>query len=367
MPIKIGFDARMIENSGIGIRIQHILKFWPIAEEKAELHIFGDPSLLSKYNLPSHSKIIPYTTKIYSIQEWLGHPYMKKMDVLDIPHFNVPIFYIRKCIVTIHDLIPYHFKAAHSSIIKRIYLQFIFRWIKWFARKVIAVSEFTKQDLISEFKFFDSKISVIYNGIDIGFFSKRKSTEISIFQKKYKLPEEYLFTVGIGKSHKNFPFLLISLEEMWKNKSLVLPLVIGGISKKIPNELSEIQKKYKNKIYFLPHLPYSELPLAYQGAGLFVYPSLYEGFGFPVLEAQSVGTPVLSSSASVLPEILQDTAEYFDPSDKEDLKLKIIDLIKNKKKQIQLSKQGETNSKRFLWKYAIGNLKALYESVIEQN
>ncbi|WP_246047655.1 glycosyltransferase family 4 protein [Leptospira ilyithenensis] len=365
MPIKVGFDARMIENSGIGIRIQHILKFWPLSEKDAELHIFGDPSLLSKHNLPSHSKIIPYTAKIYSIKEWLGHPSMKKMDILDIPHFNVPIFYIRKCIVTIHDLIPYHFKTAHGSLVKRIYIQFIFRWIKWFAFKIIAVSEFTKKDLTKEFHYQAARVFVIYNGIDTELFSKGKAAELSSFQKKYKLPKDYIFTVGIGKAHKNFPFLLETLEEMWQDKSLKLPLVIGGISKKVPNELLEFQKKHKTLIYFLPHLPYNKLPLAYQAARLFIYPSMYEGFGFPVLEAQALGTPVLSSSASVLSEILKDTAEYFDPSDKDDLKIKLSEVLKNQKKQKQLSKLGETNSKRFLWKDAIENLNSLYRSEIE--
>ncbi|EOQ95853.1 glycosyltransferase, group 1 family protein [Leptospira wolbachii serovar Codice str. CDC] len=351
----------MIENSGIGIRIQHILKFWPISPQTADLFIFGDPAILKKYNLPKEAQIIEYKTNIYSPKEFLGHPEMANMDLLDIPHFNIPFPYIRKCIVTIHDLIPYHFKAAHSSFVKRVYMQIVFRWIKWFALKIITVSKFTKQDLVQSFGYSENKISVVYNGIDRKIFSNKPLTNLNIFLKKQSLPKSYLFTVGIGKAHKNFPFLLETIEELWKEKKLNLPLVIGGISKEIPTELKVFKDKYPNLIFFLPHLPYEELPLAYQGAKLFIFPSLYEGFGFPVLESQSVGTVVLSSNVSVLPEILGSTAEYFDPYSKENLKSKILFLLSNDKLQKDYQKKGLVNANRFLWHNAIQSLNNVYK------
>ncbi|EKJ87587.1 glycosyltransferase involved in cell wall biosynthesis [Leptospira meyeri] len=361
MRLKIGYDARMIENSGIGIRIQHILKFWPISTESAELFIFGDPTVLKKYNLPKHAEIIEYKSSIYSPKEFLGHRRMGEMDLLDIPHFNIPFPYIRKCIVTIHDLIPYHFKAAHSSLVKRIYMQIVFRWIKWFARKIITVSEYTKQDLVQSFGYLEDKISVVYNGIDRKIFLKKPLANLNVFLKKQSLPKSYLFTVGIGKAHKNFPFLLETIEELWKEKKINLPLVIGGISKEIPTELRAFKDKYPNLIFFLPHLPYEELPLAYQGAKLFIFPSLYEGFGFPVLESQSVGTVVLSSNVSVLPEVLGSTAEYFDPYSKENLKSKILFLLSNDKILKDYQKKGLVNVNRFLWHNAIQSLANVYK------
>ncbi|WP_226992831.1 glycosyltransferase family 4 protein [Leptospira biflexa] len=350
MQKKIGYDARMIENSGIGIRIQHILKFWPIPSKEAELFIFGDPNRLNKYDLPKHAKIIPYFTPIYSPKEFFGHPQMAEMDILDIPHFNVPLRYLRKCIVTIHDLIPYHFKEAHGSILKRLYLQIVLRSIKWFARHIIAVSQYTKDDLIKCFGYRRETITVVFNGIDLNNFTKRPQPKVNAFLKEFQLPKEYLFTVGIGKAHKNFPFLLSNLESLWKKQSLKLPLVIGGISKEIPEELLTFQKQNPHRIYFLEHLPYDLLPLAYQGAHLFLYPSLFEGFGFPVLEAQAMGTVVLSSNASVLPEVLLDSAEYFDPNDDESFQLNLLALLSDGKRQKAFQTKGIQNSHRFLWK-----------------
>ncbi|PJZ46921.1 glycosyltransferase family 4 protein [Leptospira brenneri] len=365
MRLKIGYDARMIENSGIGIRIQHILKFWPISPQTAELFIFGDPSVLKKYDLPKDAKIIEYKTSIYSPKEFLGHPQMAEMDVLDIPHFNIPFPYIRKCVVTIHDLIPYHFKVAHASLVKRVYLQIVFRWIKWFALKVITVSEFTKQDLIHFFGYSKDKISVVYNGIDLETFSQQNANKVSTFKRKHDLPASYLFTVGIGKTHKNFPFLLSNLEELWAKKELNLPLVVGGLSKEIPEEFLNFQKKYPDKIYFLSHLPYAELPLAYQAAKIFLYPSLFEGFGFPVLEAQAMGTVVFSSNASVLPEVLGVGYEPFDPKDSTSFQTKLLSLLKDSKRQNQLKKLGESNAKRFQWKPAIKELNSLYKTLLK--
>ncbi|EOQ89581.1 glycosyltransferase, group 1 family protein [Leptospira yanagawae serovar Saopaulo str. Sao Paulo = ATCC 700523] len=367
MQKKIGYDARMIENSGIGIRIQHILKFWSLNSKEAKLYIFGDPSRLKKYDLPKHAEIIPYLTKIYSPKEFFGHPKMAEMDVLDIPHFNVPLRYLRKCIVTIHDLIPYHFKETHASIAKRIYLQIVLRSIKWFAKSIIAVSKYTKDDLIKSFGYRSETITVVYNGIDLHNFAKHPTAKVNSFLKTYHLPKQYLFTVGIGKTHKNFPFLLSNLEVLWKQGTLKLPLVIGGISKEIPNELLDFQKENPNRIFFLEHLPYDLLPLAYQGATLFVYPSLFEGFGFPVLEAQTVGTVVLSSDASVLPEVLRDSAIFFDPKNNQSFQTKLTSLLSNQKLQKETQKKGLLNANRFLWKNVLKPYYQLYQPILKES
>ncbi len=365
MTINIGYDARMIENSGIGIRIQHILKYWPIPSSFASLTIFGNPNTIKKYETPSHAKVVSYTAPIYSLQEMIGHPDMKKMDLIDVPHFNVPLPYLRKSIVTIHDLIPYHFKSAHSSIIKRIYLNLIFRLICWFAKKIITVSEFTKQDLVTSFGVKREKVTVIYNGIDDGAFKKQQKKDIDRFRKELQLPKEYLFTVGIGKAHKNFSFLLSSLAGIWSDKKLNLPLVIGGIGKEIPSELLEFQSRFPNKIFFLPHLPYAKLPFAYAGAKIFLYASLYEGFGFPILEAQASETPVLSSKATVMPEILESSAEFFDPTNVLDFQNRLLLLLNNTTQQKKLVQKGNKNHKRFLWTSAIQNLDTFYRKMIQ--
>ncbi len=361
---KIGYDARMIAHSGIGVRIQHILKYWPLSESEAELYVFGNPELLKKHNLPIHAKIVPYFAKIYSLKEILGHPQMAEMDFLDIPHFNIPIFYIRKCIVTIHDLIPFHFKPAHGSFIKRLYINFILRIISLLAYKIVAVSKYTRDDFESHFANRNQKLEIIYNGIDPGTFFPHPTTDIERFRSDYQLPAEFLLAVGIGKKHKNFDFLVKNLSSLWEKKTIKLPLVIGGLGKDVPQELLDWKNRFPNQLYFLEHLSYQELPKVYQSAQLFLFASLFEGFGFPVLESQAVGTPVLSSQATVLPEILGNTALLFDPHEDNAFQEKLLQILQNPELRADFRKKGLQNVKRFHWEIQIARLRNFYLGIL---
>ncbi len=363
---KIGYDARMIEHSGIGVRIQHILKFWPLSETEAELFVFGDPALLRKHHLPSHAQIIEYRAGIYSLKELMGHPKMREMDFLDIPHFNIPILNLSTCIVTIHDLIPYHFKQAHRSFVKRVYLNLILRMIARYAYRVICVSNFTKNDFTKFFYHRSEEISVIYNGIDPNVFSANGNENLDDFRSKHLLPKEFLLTIGIGKKHKNFEFLIKNLTLLWKENSLKLPLVIGGLVKEIPREIQNFKDQFPELIVLLQHLPYEALPYVYKSAKLFLFPSLFEGFGFPVLEAQASGTPVLSSDATVLPEILKESALLFDAKNDADFQKKLIGLLSDQKEIARLKSAGLSNAKSFHWKEQIRDLRIFYLKILSQ-
>lgn len=350
---KIGIDVRMIEHSGIGVRILNLVQY--LAKENLsglEIYLFGNREVLNKYGLEKSFSIIEYNTPVYSIKEFLGHPKMKEMDILDIPHFNIPIRYLNKCVVTIHDIIPYKMKEFFPSKAKQIYIRLIFSLIRKYSKKVISVSECTKKDLVEEFHFSPEQIHNIYNGLNQDLFLARKEKEITLFKTQYELTKDYLLTVGIGKGHKNLQFVIRSLTPLWIEGNLDLPLILAGTGGKIPEHLLEIVKPIEKFIIPFPKLAYEELPLLYQGAKMLIFPSLYEGFGFPLLEAQGVGCPVFSSNASVMPEILGNSAFLFDPVNEkkfqEELRLLLLNpsLLKSKR---QL---GYENVKRFSWKKA---------------
>lgn len=361
---KIGIDARMIEHSGIGVRILNLLQH--LAKEKRDgldIYLFGNKEILGKYGLDSKFPIIEYNTKVYSIREFWGHSKMAEMDLIDIPHFNVPLRYLKKCVVTIHDIIPYKMKEFFPSKAKQIYLRLIFFLIKKFSRRVISVSECTKSDLVEVFNFSPDKIQTVYNGLNHELFKPHSKKEASDFRIKYNLEKEYLLTVGIGKGHKNLDFIIKVLSPLWLEVNLDLPLVIAGASGKIPEHLIDIIQPVEKFIIPFQKIPYEELPLLYQNAKMLIFPSLYEGFGFPLLEAQGVGCPVLSSNASVMPEVLQGSAYYFDPKDgkkfQEEFRLFMLNpsLLKTK---VPL---GFENVKRFSWKKAADETLGLYREL----
>ena len=360
---KIGIDVRMIEHSGIGVRILNLVQH--LAKEKREgldIYLFGNSEILGKYGLDKEFKIIEYNAGIYSLREFFGHSKMSDMDLLDIPHFNVPLRFLKKCIVTIHDIIPYKMKEFFPSKIKRIYMKLIFFLIKKYSHKVVSVSECTKSDLVEVFHFSETQIVNIYNGLNHELFYPHSKKEITEFRIKYNLEKEYLLTVGIGKGHKNLGFVIRTLTPLWLEGNLDLPLVLAGAGGKIPEHLVEVIHPVEKFIIPFQKISYEELPLLYQSAKMLIFPSLYEGFGFPLLEAQGVGCPVLSANVSVMPEILRGSAYFFDPTEEakfqQEFRLFMLNpsLLKTK---VPL---GYENAKRFSWKKAAEETLRLYRA-----
>lgn len=360
--MKIGYDARMLEHTGIGTRILNVLLHLHKHKKDHEIILFGNKELIKKYSLDNYYPIIEYNVPIYKIKEFFGHPKMAEMDLLDIPHFNVPLRFLTKSIVTIHDLIPYKMKEYFPSLLKQGYIKTIFPLIKHFSKKVISVSGYTKQDLVKEFHFKLENIQVIYNGINTEIFFKRNELECSKFKKEYNLPEKYILAVGLGKPHKNLNFVIKNLSPLWLSKELDLPLVIAGAGGKMPEYLLDAAKPVMDFLIPFPRLDYFDLPLLYQNAQMLIFPSLYEGFGFPPLEAAAVDCPVLSSNATVLPEVIGDSGFYFNPLSGEDFVRNFKNLIADESLRKSKIKAGRENCKRFSWETSSKDIIRIYES-----
>ncbi|MDV6237412.1 glycosyltransferase family 1 protein [Leptospira ellisii] len=380
-PLRIGMDARMIAHSGIGMRIRGILKFLgpEAAKHNVCVYLFGDPATIqaegiscrpftgfeeefeigtkppgrSAQNVEYSYPVIPYTTPIYSPKEFLGHPSMKRMDLLDIPHFNAPIRYLSKCIVTIHDIIPFRMREFHSAFSKRIYMQIVFRLIRFFAKGIVSVSEFTAEDLRSVFGFPREKITIVHNSIDDSVFYPATASEKKNFLKKYKLEKGYLLSVGIGKGHKNLNLVLNALSSVSGGKGISTKWVLGGAFGKIPEYLRGDVGNFRGEIIPMPRLDLDELRCLYSCAGLLVFPSKYEGFGFPPLEAQACGCPVISSNATAMPEILGDGVSYFSPDHTDELESLLRKFLTGRNSEFKrLIPEGKKNVLRFSWEKA---------------
>ncbi|PJZ70018.1 glycosyl transferase [Leptospira perolatii] len=347
----------MIAHSGIGMRIRGLLReLGTISSKKGiEITLFGDSNLLKK-QLPtevlSHYKFESYTSGIYSIKELIGPEKLREFHLLDIPHFNAPLNYLEKSIVTVHDIIPFRMKQFHSSFLKQAYMRILFRFLQQKAAKIISVSNFTKTDLINVFGFFNDRVRTIYNGVDREVFYPTQKSESSDFLKKYSLEPEYLLSVGIGKQHKNLDFVLRSFKRLWSLGKLEKKWVIAGAEGTLPEYLKKESGGWEDQIRVLPKLELSELGLLYSRAAMLVFPSLYEGFGFPPVEAQACRCPVYSSNASVMPEILGNSAFYFHPDDSDMFETGLLELLSKPKLLKSRLDLGEKNSEKYSWKAA---------------
>lgn len=228
--------------------------------------------------------------------------------------FPVPILLFKKNMVsTIHDiccwdcpetmngLSNWYFKISHIVAMKK-------------CKAIITISEFSKQRIIDKLNYPKEKIWLVYCGVDEKFLNYEKDyNESKNIKEKYGLPDRYLLSLSTLEPRKNLRLLVAAYEELMKEQNFDLPLVLAGRKGwKMDELLSGIDKTLADKIIFTGFIDDQDLPAIYGNSTLFVFPSIYEGFGMPPLEALACGTTVISSNSSSLPEVLGNAVIYFD-------------------------------------------------------
>ena len=312
---KIAIDARMVSRSGIGTCIQHWLR------DVGYSVALGDPKDLEAYSeVPTH---IPFISGIYGYKEQIKFPYCKlrkqKPDVLHIPHCNVPLFYRGKMMVTVHDLTHLVHPEFLPMKVVHLYFKFIFWFICKRANRILADSESTKRDLLRFYKADESKITVVPLGYGKEFVRKPKE-EVAYLYDKFNIPRDKKILLYVGNllPHKNLNMLLEGFARMQGREDCRLVLV----GKAFDGRTQDTREKDLGLEGLTIHagmVSQEDLVSFYNLADLVVLPSLYEGFGLPVLEAFACGTPVACSNTSSLPEVGGSVAKYFDPQNAESI------------------------------------------------
>ncbi len=354
--MRIGLDVRMIGNSGIGTTIQELLnQFSP--EQKKDLVLLGNsaesPDRACVY------KQVPYP--IYGLkQHWAYGRLLNKarLNLYHMPHYDVPYSYRGPLVVTVHDLIHYLFPQYSTKPLTRLYSNMMLHHVTRAASHIITVSENTKRDLLNAFPRAAEKTTVLYPAVDRAF-APVKGAALQDVLVYYRLLPGYLLYIGNLREGKNTRRLLRSYERLAAEKNDLPPLVLAG-----RNSLPDLKFSPDNpRIRYLGEVPAEDLPALYSGASLFVFPSLYEGFGLPPLEAMACGTPVITSSVASLPEVCGDAAMYVDPLSERDIAEKIWSLCESLKAREVLRSKGFERVKNFSWsRFADGTWK-IYEDV----
>lgn len=363
--MKVAIDARMLKMSGIGVYIQHLI------ENKCYEILIGNKEELEKYN-KQNTNIIKFNSPIYGIKEQLKFPYKKlrkmKPDILHVPHYNVPIFYRGKIIVTIHDLthliLPQFLPNRFSYIYAKIML--------WIATKkashILTVSENTKKDIIKMFKVNPDKITVTYNGVGEEFVKKDKSKILYLYDK-FNIPhsKKCIMYVGNLKPHKNLERLLEAYSKIKNRQDTCLILVGKAFSNYDELDRKEKILKIENQVIHTGIVSQEELIDLYNLADIFIFPSLYEGFGIPIIEALSCGTTVICSNNSSLPEVGGKLVKYFDPYNIEEMVQKIDEELENNN-IINLEHQDIKQwLEKFNWKKTSKETKEIFNRIYNEN
>jgi glycosyltransferase involved in cell wall biosynthesis len=314
----ICLDARMYQHSGIGVYLMQLID-----------ELIKTPSIKLTVIVPAPHlepfkglKQIVLRAGIYSIKEQLLLPIkVPACDIFWSPHYNVPLLCIRakKRWVTIHDV--FHLRFSHSlGIMQRLYARLLMTAACRYAEKIFTVSNFSKKEILHFFKV-ENKIEVVHNQVNINKFSRQHSKEeIHEVLKKYNIDTPYILFVGNIKPHKNLITLIKAFEKIINQISSVKLVIVGKAEGFITpdNEIGAYIKNnpsLKNLLFFTGLVEENELPILYSQARIFVFPSLYEGFGYPPLEALAAGTKVICSNIEPIQEVCGDKVKYFNPYD----------------------------------------------------
>jgi glycosyltransferase involved in cell wall biosynthesis len=282
--------------------------------------------------------------------EILTHP----PDALFVPSHVLPPVHPRNSLVTVHDLGYKYFPHAHPSL-ARLYLDWTTRWNVRAARAVIADSYATRDDIIRFYGTPPGKIRVIYPSYNRELFAgARDQDQIQRVRERFGLHLPYIVSVGTVQPRKNHQRLVEAFAGVPADHILVIVGKKGFQFERLADSVRALH--LTGRVVFADYVLASDLPALYAGAQLAVLPSLYEGFGFPALEAQACGTPLICSNASSLPEVGGNGALYFDPQDVGQLRAAMLQALTDNALRRALVAQGTENLKRFSWERAAREL-----------
>ena len=365
----IAIDARKYFDFGIGSYLQNLISALPDLRSNHTFSLLAAPDDLRRIACPEdwtrHST--PY--KRYSLGELmlLGRQARRLgADLLHEPHYTLPLGLKGRSVVTIHDII--HLKMPQFfSPAQRAYARTVIGHAVRHAGAVIVDSQKTKDDILEMFTVKEQDIVVIHLGVRPMFRKLEDRTLVERFLSAAGLKRPYVLYVGNVKPHKNIPTLLSAFAHMRAQRN-DLELVFVGGSCKEEKSLAEQAERLGivGAIRDLHHVSDEELICAYNGAEVLVLPSLYEGFGYPVLEAMSCGTPTVVSTAGSLPEIAGIASLMVDPSRPEQLAEAVLSVVRDPEMKRDLIAKGKINVQRFSWRATAGKTVDIYEKVLSR-
>lgn len=357
--MRIGLDVRMIQSSGIGTTIRGLLENLT-SEQRQKLLLFGHER---KPAFPECSfQSIPY--KIYGFRQHWSYGRMlnnQALSLFHMPHFDVPLAYKGPLVVTIHDLIHYLFPEYSTKPFTRAYSWFMLRHAALRASRILVDSKNTKSDFLNLFPKASSKVDVVYPAVD-PLFKPVAPEVLNNVMRLYSLTPGYLLYVGNLRESKNSRGLVRAYLKARKDKTDLPPLLLVG-----KNSLKNFDcDKLTPHVRHLSEVPTAYLPALYGGASMFVFPSFYEGFGLPPLEAMACGTPVIASRAGSLLEVCGEAAEYVDPHSIDSMAQTMVQLHHSKEWRNKLREKGFDHVKRYSWSSFAKKTWNIYEDVLRE-
>ena len=373
MPYTIAIDARKIRDFGIGTYIRNLIhELGRLDPENRYLLFTGPQSLQAMSRLPKNFQPIVVRSPVYSVRELIELSWKLlrlRVDLYHATHYVLPALIPCRAVVTIHDIIHLLYPEFLPNRLAFFYAQRMIRRSLRRGERIITVSNNTREDLMRYFKVGGKKIEVIYNGIEDAFREELKSEDLERWLQNLSLKRPYLLFVGNPKPHKNLDNVVKAYARALEIEDFPHALVCVGDREAVESKILQRARQHgiEDRIVLLGHVAQEALPAIYQGSSVFLYPTLYEGFGLPVVEAMASSTPVITSNTSALKEIAAGYAHLVNPLDVEVMAQAIVKCVTDSGHRESLSKLGQRRAAEFRWNHAAEKTLEIYRQVLSES
>ena len=367
--MRVAIDARKLHDFGIGTYIRNLLRQLARVDRQTEYVLLSRAADLDvAAQLGPNFRAVLEPSPNYSLREQVHVPWVlrrERPDVFHAPHYVLPAAVTCRSVVTIHDCIHLMFPQYLPNKMAYAYA----RASMWTAVKrsdrILTVSEASKRDILHFFNLAPEKIVVVYNAIDDHFWLTPPDEEVARVRERYQLDHQFILYVGNIKPHKNLVRLIEAFAELRRTGFEELKLlIIGDEISKLPSLRRAVHgHKLHKHVRFLGYVSDDTLRVLYRLASLFVFPSLYEGFGLPPLEAMASGTPVVTSNQSSMPEVTGDAAVLVDPYDVNSIVEGMRRVLADADLAADLRRRGPERAREFSWARSVEQTRTVYEEV----
>ncbi len=374
--MKVAIDIRPIGDFGVGTYVRNVVRTLGKLDHRNEFFLIGGRDRLREIGrLPENFRIVPFGAEENSPRGYFGFRQVLKhygCDLVHIPHlFWVPQYLPCPYVVTVHDLLDFMYRAHNGSGMRRGLHRFCTQQVLRHAARVLAVSNFTKKDIQRLFGAPDEQIEVIYNAIDERFRQGHTSeADRQFIAERYQVNYPFLLYAGRISPHKNvvriieaFSAVKAELEKEGKLPELKLIIIGDELSRHPDLRRAVVRSGRQNDVRFLGFVPIEVLRIFYDTAKAFVFPSLYEGFGLPPLEAMAHGTPVITSNTSSLPEVVNGAAVLVNPENVFEIMRAVHRVLVDQPLRERLKQRGYEQVQRFSWEASVRRILEVYSEV----
>jgi glycosyltransferase involved in cell wall biosynthesis len=374
--VKVAIDIRRMTEFGVGTYTRNVVRALARLDHSNHYFLIGPPQKVSEIGaLPPSFKTVPLLDDGTTAKGYLEfRTILKRLDcdLVHIPHlFWMPRSLPCPYVVTVHDVLEHMYRARDRSSLRRSLHFHLTRRVLKGAGRILAVSKFTKNEIEKLFGIGGSRIEVVYNAIDERFLHGHASeNDRQILAERYLVTYPFLLYAGRISPHKNlvriieaFSALKGELEKDGKYPDLKLIIIGDELSKHPDLRRTVIRSGVHNDVRFMGFVPIEMLRVFYDAAKIFVFPSLYEGFGLPPLEAMAHGTPVVTSNTSSLPEVVGNAAILVNPENVFEIMRALQRVLLDQSIRDRIKQRSSEQTKRFSWDKSAQRILEIYREV----